>query len=150
MSEGERETLSVALDHAWRWYENRRGRAVLFLQILVLWLAILGTAYGVAVQAEQYGLAGSMGVIAAVSVAVTDLETSRLRASAQLGAEAVTELQGRLADALSLEAMRLNQREQAGRPPTPTLLGLDSGRWVAFVSIAVALAGALYTWLALP
>ncbi|MEU9919052.1 hypothetical protein [Streptomyces sp. NPDC051001] len=102
-----------------------------------IWLAILGTAYGVAVQAEQYGLAGSLGVIAAVSVAVTDLETTRLRASAQLAAEAVTELQGRLADALSLEAMRLDQREQAGRPPTPTLLGLDSGRWVAFVSIAV-------------
>ncbi|AZP22706.1 hypothetical protein EJC51_45695 [Streptomyces aquilus] len=147
MIEGERETLAIALDHAWRWYENRRGRAVLLLQILVLWLAILGTAYGVAVQAGQYGLAGSLGVLAAVSVAATDLETSRLRASAQLGAEAVTELQGRLADALSTETMRLNQREQAGRPPTPTFLGLDSGRWLAFVSIAVAFAGSLYTWL---
>lgn len=150
MTEGERETLAIALDHAWRWYENRRGRAVLFLQILVLWLAILGTAYGLAFQAKQYGLAGSVGLVAAVSVAATDLEASRLRASAELAAEAVADLQGRLADALALESMRLQQREQAGRGPTPTFLGLDSGRWVALVGIIVALGGSLYTWVALP
>jgi len=150
VTEGERETLAIALDHAWRWYENRRGRAVLLLQILILWLAILGAAYGVVVQAGLYGLAGSIGVLAAVSVAATDLEASKLRTSAGLAAEAVADLQGRLADALAMESMRLQQREQAGHAPTPTFLGFDSGRWLAFGSIVVALGASLYTWVALP
>ncbi|MER6421183.1 hypothetical protein [Streptomyces sp. NPDC001137] len=63
-------------------------------------------------------------------MAATDLETSRLRASAEVAAEAVAELQGRLADALALEALRLNERERAAR----TLMALfESGHprlWV--------------------
>lgn len=148
--EGERETLAIALDHAWRWYENRRGRAHLLLQIFVVWLAILGTAYGVALQAKLYGLGGCVAVLGAASVIATHLETSRLRASAELAADAVAELQGRLADALGMEAMRLHQRELATCPANPHFLGRDQGHWLSYVSIAVALAGAIYTWVALP
>jgi hypothetical protein len=128
VTEGERETLAVALDHAWRWYENRRGRAHLLLQILVVWLAILGTAYGVALQAKLYGIGGCLAVLAALSVVATDLETSRLRASAELAVAAVAELQSRLADALGMEAMRLHQREQVTCPANPRFLGWDQGR----------------------
>ncbi|MEU6003431.1 hypothetical protein ABZ837_37175 [Streptomyces sp. NPDC047197] len=150
MTEGERETLAVALDHAWRWYENQRGRAHYLMQILVVWLAILGTAYGVTLQARLYGIGGCFAVLAALSVVALHLESSRLRASAELAARAVAELQSRLADALDMEAMRLQQREDDTCPSDPRFLGWDQGHWLSAVSIVVALAGALYTWVMLP
>jgi hypothetical protein len=51
VNEGERETRVIALDHAWRWYENRRSQAMTLLQMLFGWLAICGAAYGVSIQA---------------------------------------------------------------------------------------------------
>ncbi|GGV56480.1 hypothetical protein GCM10010261_41690 [Streptomyces pilosus] len=120
------------------------------MQILVVWLAILGTAYGVVLQAQLYVIGGCLAVLAALSVLATDLETARLRASAELATGAIAELQSRLADALGVEAMRLYQREQATCPANPRFLGWDQGRWISALSIVVSLAGALYTWVVLP
>lgn len=120
------------------------------MQILVVWLAILGAASGVVLQAKLHAIGGCLAVLAALSVFATDLETTRLRASAELAVGAVAELQSRLADALGMEAMRLYQREQATCPANPSFLGWEQGRWISALSIRVSLAGAVYTWVVLP
>ncbi|MFG2472405.1 hypothetical protein ACGFXB_44275 [Streptomyces canus] len=150
MNEGERETLAIALDHAWRWYENRRSRAMTLLQMLFGWLAICGATYGVAVQADEYGLAGTVCLAAAAGVLGYDVDSAHLRASAQLAAETVAELQGRLADALSMESLRLHQRESAHRASPRRLLGQELERWMTAFSVVVAITAALYTWFVLP
>ncbi len=73
-----------------------------------------------------------------------------MRASAALAADAVAELEARLADATGVQALRLYQREQQSRPPSRRFLGLDLGRWVVHVSLTVCITVAFYTWVALP
>lgn len=150
MEDGERETLAIALDHAWRWYEDRRGRSTQLLQLLLLWLAILGTAYGVALKANLYGIGGFLGLLTAGSLLAIDLESARLRASAELAAEAITEMQERLADALGQDTLCLNRLEQAGRSPSPRFLGLSLQRCMLQVGLITAIVGAIYTWVVLP
>ncbi|WP_437014868.1 hypothetical protein [Streptomyces sp. enrichment culture] len=149
MSEGERETLVIALDHAWRWYENRRSRAMTLLQMLFGWLAICGAAYGVSIQADEFGLGGVVCLAAAAGVIGYDVDSARLRASAQLAAEAVAEMQGRLADALSMETLRLHQRESAHHASPRRLLGHELERWMTALSVIVSFAAAFYTWFVL-
>ncbi|GAA2426103.1 hypothetical protein [Streptomyces coeruleofuscus] len=149
MSEGERETLAIALDHAWRWYENRRSRTVALLQVVTLWLAILGAGYGAVLQAKLYTLGGAIGILAAVGLVAADREATRVRASAALAADAVAELEARLADATGVQALRLYQRECESNPPSRRFLGLDLGRWVVYVSLATCIAAATYTWVGL-
>lgn len=150
VTEGDRETLAIALDHAWRWYENRYARILSLMQILILWVAVLGTAYGVALQMKQYGLGGGIGLLAVAGLVGTEIEASRMRASAALAAEAIAELQDRLAQALDSDAIRLHQREIAGRLLPPRILGVDLGRCLLYLFSAIGLAGSFYTWLALP
>jgi hypothetical protein len=114
------------------------------------WLAICGAAYGVAIQADEFGLGGIVCLAAGVGVIGYDSASARLRASAQLATEAVAELQGRLADALSMETLRIQQRESVHRGVPWYLPGRGLRRWMAVFSIVVSLAGALYTWLVLP
>lgn len=150
VTEGEREALAIAFDHAWRWYENRRSRAMTLLQMLFAWLAVCGAAYGVAIQADEFTLGGMVCLAAAAGVIGYDVDSARLRASAQLAAETLAELQGRLADTLAMDALRLHQREAAQRASGRYLLGHELERWMAAFSVAVALAAALYTWFILP
>ncbi|MEU6143004.1 hypothetical protein ABZ848_21870 [Streptomyces sp. NPDC047081] len=70
--------------------------------------------------------------------------------SAALAADAVAELQDRLADALGTEKLRLHQRELESRAASPVYLGQDFTKWVMYLSVAVALAGSVYTWVFLP
>jgi hypothetical protein len=125
MTEGERETLAIALDHAWRWYENRRSRALTLLQILMLCLAISGALYGGAIQAKLYGLAGFVSAGTAAIFIAVEQEATRCHRSAALAADAVADLQDRLANALGTEKLRLHQRELESRAASPEYLGYD-------------------------
>ncbi|MFE7932807.1 hypothetical protein ACFU6S_29600 [Streptomyces sp. NPDC057456] len=117
------------------------------LPVVTLWLAILGAGYSAVLQAKLYSLGGAIG--AAVGLVAADREAARVRASAGLAADAVAELEARLADATGVQALRLYQRERESNPPSRRFLGLDLGRWVVHVSLATCLAGAIYTWVGL-
>jgi hypothetical protein len=77
------------------------------------------------------------------------MASARLRASAQLAAEAVAEMQDRLADALSMETLRLHQRESAHHAFPRRLLGHELERWMTAFSVVVSVAAAFYTWFVL-
>jgi len=147
MTEGERETLAIALDHAWRWYENRRSRALTLLQTLMLFLAIVGAAYGAAIQAHLYGLAGLLCLLTAPILIAVEREGSRLHWSAALASDAIAELQDRLANALAAEVLRLHHREVANRATLPRP---DITKWLMYLSAGGAITGSVYTWLFLP
>ncbi|GAA3059777.1 hypothetical protein [Streptomyces glomeratus] len=147
MTEGERETLAIALDHAWRWYENRRSRALTLLQTLMLFMAIMGAAYGAAIQAKLYGLAGFQCLLIAPILIAVEREGTRLRRSAELASEAIAELQDRLANVLATEVLRLRRRELTNQTTRPRPNG---AKWLMYVSAGGALAGSVYTWVFLP
>ncbi|MFD6287934.1 hypothetical protein [Streptomyces sp. NPDC060205] len=150
MTDGERETLAIALDHAWRWYENRRSRALTLLQTLVVYLAIVGAAYAAAVQAQLFGAAGFVCLMVAPILVAVEQEGTRLHRSAALAADAVAELQNRLADELGTESLRLHQREIASQATTPRYLGYDITKWLMYLSAGGVLISAVYTWVFLP
>jgi hypothetical protein len=142
------EALVLALDHAWRWYENRRGRAYQVLNALLVFLAITATAYAAALNADLHGAAGAMCLVAAVILVGAYAESMRLQASALLAEDAVKEIQERLSTTLSIDSLRLVEREHSLHLPL-------TQRWthpgvLMSVGVLVSLGGAAYTWLATP
>ncbi|MEI5101771.1 hypothetical protein RB200_28765 [Streptomyces sp. PmtG] len=139
------EILMIALDHAWRWYENRRGRAYQVLNALLVFLAVTATAYAAAVTADMHGPAGVMCVVAAVIIVGAHAESMRLQASAHLAEEAIRKLQEGLAATLDIDALRLVEREHALHSTQPV-----TERVLVCLGVVISLGGAVYTWVATP
>lgn len=145
------EVLALALDHAWRVYENRRGRAYQVLNALLVFLAVTATAYVAAVNADMHGAAGVMCMVAAFILVGAYSESMRLQASAALAEDAIKKIQEHLATTLSIDSLRLIEREHAlhQRRRWRWINPVSEGMLVC-VGVLVSLGGAIYTWVATP
>ncbi|MEU5592778.1 hypothetical protein [Streptomyces sp. NPDC020298] len=144
------EALALALDHAWRWFENRRGRAYQVLNALLVLVAVAATAYAAALNAHMHGVAGTISLLTGVIIAAAYSESTRLQAQSLLAEDAIKELQERLATTLDIDALRMVERERAlHQPPRPSWIH-PASRPLVLVGILASLGGAVYTWLARP
>jgi hypothetical protein len=113
-----RETLTAALDHAWRWYEFRYGQVVQLFNFYILATAVLTTGYVTALNSKLYIVAGVVGLVVAGLSLATLLIGEGLRNSALLAAEPIVIMQGRLAASLGIEELRIVERHRGQTIPT--------------------------------
>jgi hypothetical protein len=144
------EALALALDHAWRWFENRRGRGYQTLNALLICIAVMATAYATAMNADMHGAAGVISLLTGVILVAAYSESMRLRASALLAEDAIKRIQEHLAATLSIDALRLIEREQALHQLSRVPWMHPVSRVLVFLGVLVCLGGAGYTWTATP
>ncbi len=141
-----RETLTAALDHAWRWYEFRYGQIVQLFNFYMLAIAVLTTGYVTALNSKLYIVAGVVGLVVAGLSLATLLIGMGLRNSALLAAEPTVIMQGRLAASLGIEELRIVERHQAQSIPT-WRTGTMIAPFTLGVVVIAGIAGALGAWL---
>ncbi|WP_234365460.1 hypothetical protein [Streptomyces sp. RTd22] len=144
------EALALALDHAWRWYENRRGRAYQVLNAVLVLLAVAATAYAAALNADMHGAAAVISLLAGVVLAGAYSESMRLQASALLAEDVIKKIQEHLAATLNIDCLRLIEREHALHQPPRLRWMHPVSRVLVFIGVLASLGGAIYTWLATP
>ncbi|MFJ9154833.1 hypothetical protein ACIRP7_43925 [Streptomyces sp. NPDC102270] len=146
----DQEALALALDHAWRWSENRRGRAYQVLNALLICIAIMATAYVAALNADMHGVAGMISLLSGVLLVGAYVESARLSASAALAEEAIRKIEERLATTLALESLRLVEREQPRYAARTLAWPWSVTKTLVAIGVLVSLAGAVYTWVETP
>ena len=146
----DQEALALALDHAWRWSENRRGRAYQVLNALLICIAIMATAYVAALNADMHGVAGMISLLSGIFLVGTYAESARLGASAALAEDAIRKIEERLATTLALESLRLVEREQPLYAARTLAWPWSVTKSLVAIGALVSLAGAVYTWVATP
>ncbi|WP_240203692.1 hypothetical protein [Streptomyces actuosus] len=144
----EHEALALALDHSWRWFENRRGRAYQILNALLVCIAVMATAYATALNADLHAAAGAISLLTAVVIVAAYSESMRLQASALLAEDAITKIQERLATTLGIDALRLVERERVLHQPSRLPWMRPVARTLVTLGVLVSLGGAAYTWTA--
>ena len=142
--------MALALDHAWRWSENRRGRAYQVLNALLICIAIMATAYAAALNADMHGVAGTISLLSGVLLVGTYAESARLSASAALVEDAIRKIEERLATTLALESLRLVEREQPLYAARTLAWPWSVTKSLVIIGVLVSLAGAVYTWVETP
>ncbi|MFE9993690.1 SNARE domain-containing protein [Streptomyces avermitilis] len=149
-SGADHEALALALDHAWRWYENRIGRGYQVVNAMLIWTAILATAYAAALNADMHGVAGLISLICGASLGGAYREGKRLRASAALAEDVIMKIQERLATTLTIDSLRLVERERATSSSSRMFWHRPVTTQTVFIGMVVSLSGAVYTWVATP
>lgn len=141
--QAEGEALTVALDHAWRWYELRVNSALQIINYYLIAAAVTSAAYVSALNARRYFIAGMIAIIAsAISVGAYSGGHRQQRIS-DLAIAPIREIEGRLADLLDIDSLRMIQRFEAG----PKLrLPFLQAHILYPVGVIVGVAGAVYAW----
>lgn len=136
LKDDETTLLVAALEHSWTWYDSRINRGLQVINYYLVAIAVLATAYVSAFNAKLYAVAVVIGLSGAMITLVSFAVGFRQRRMATLGEAALTEVQARIADRLSIEAFRMTGRWPGlGRP-----LGSPGA---ALPLVAFALAGLL-------
>lgn len=137
------EALTVALDHAWRWFELRMNSALQIVNYYLIAAALTSAAYVSALNARRYVIAGIIAIIVSgVSVGAYS-GGYRQRRIAQLAVAPIREIEGRLADLLDIDSLRMVQRFEASpRPWFPFL----QAHIMYPVGVIVGVAAAVYAW----
>ncbi|GII31393.1 hypothetical protein [Planotetraspora mira] len=102
-----RGALTLALDHAWRWYEYHLNMASQVVNYFLIVTAVLTTAYATALSSHLYGAAVAVDLVSAVVTLATYVEGTRLRTMAMQAEEAIGAIEDQLATDLDMAALRL-------------------------------------------
>jgi hypothetical protein len=140
----DRSLLTVALDHAWRWYDFRYSQAIQVLNFFTLAATVLAAAYVSAISAGHHGLAASIALLGGLLTASTYVVGTRLARIAHLADEPLTEIQDKLAVDLNIDTMRLVERSK-NRPGPLSSSGVVSNIAFPIVTV-VCLAAAGFAW----
>src|SRR5262249_44618098 len=104
---------TASLDHTWTWYYGRPQLAFQFFNYYLVATAIILTAYTSAINGKHYGVAAALAFAGLGLTALALAATLHEANAAALALPALTELQDRVADRLSINSVRM-ARFQAG------------------------------------
>jgi hypothetical protein len=127
--------LIAALNHAWAWYDARMNRGLQVLNYFLVASAILATAYVGALNGKHYAVAAVIALSGAALTGATFMTGYRQRRNAPAGELALTDLQGRIADRLEVDSIRMLKP-----PPRPVPRYISV--WGAFGLAALLSVGA--------
>src|ERR1700722_17427828 len=99
--------LTTALDHAWRWYDLRISGGIQILNLYLLGIAVLISAYVSAFISRNPTVAVTVGVVAEAVTFFTYMIGVRQDAVARIALSPIEEIEDRLADALDIDSIRL-------------------------------------------
>ena len=122
--EDDKALLIAALDHSWAWYDGRRQRAVELINYYLVATAILLTAYTSAINGKHYGIATALALAGLGLTALTATGALNEARAGALAVPALTELQDRIADRLSIGMFRFMPQTRANGPAVAIALGL--------------------------
>jgi hypothetical protein len=138
--------LVSALEHVVRWNEFHRTSALQAINFFLLTAAVLGTAYVSALNGHQDAIAGVVALAGGGAAGGTYLIFHRQNSISHLADVPLREIQGRIADALGIDSLRMVEDTSSGQ-------GLQWRRSAFIVNvsfpliIALSLAAAFYAWL---
>jgi hypothetical protein len=143
----DQETLAMALDHVWRWYELRHGQGIQVINFFMLAVAVLSAGYVSALNAKLYAAAGAVGLLGMIVSVVVFLVSRRLRDVGKIAEEPIAALQDRLATTLNVDSLRMMSLLRATSSPkwwkrTSRLYSV-----AAMTSVSLGFAAMLYAWL---
>jgi hypothetical protein len=102
--------LISALDYLARWDEMHGTRALQVINFFVLGAAVIGTAYVSALNGHQDTIAGVVALAGGAAAGGTYLIFRRQNNLAHLADEPLREIQGRIADKLEIDSLRVTDR----------------------------------------
>jgi len=117
---------------------------------MLIWTAILATAYAAALNADMHGVAGLISLICGASLGGAYRMGQRLRASAALAEDVIRKVQEHLATTLAIDSIRLVERERATYSSSRLFWHRPVTTQTVFIGVLVSLTGAIYTWVATP
>lgn len=138
------ELLTVALDHAWRWFELRVNSGLQIVNYYLVAIALTSAAYVSALNARQYALAGMVGMIVFGVSGAAYLGGREMRRIAQFAVLPIRELEDRLADVLDVESVRMVRNlERSTKPLLPFL----TVHLFYPIGAAIGVVASIYAWI---
>jgi hypothetical protein len=104
-----------ALDHVWKWYEMSLSHRIQLINYYFFIVAGNLAAYIACLQAKLYTVAGSVGVVAAVTIGVFSLHSRRGRERMNAASVPLRLLQARLADRLEMPELQMVETISSNR-----------------------------------
>jgi hypothetical protein len=123
--------LAIALDHSWRWFELRLSHGMQMVNFGVVAFALLSAAYVSALGYKLYAIAGAVALLAAAVAIAAYLTARRQRQIGWIAAEAIRQIQRRLAEDLDIKSLCILDRSPAAQRRW------KSAMWLATVLTAV-------------
>lgn len=137
--------LTVALEHATRWYEFRTSNGLQVLNFFLLASAVMSAAYVSAINGRLHAVAGAIALVGLAVSSGTYLVGRRQRDDARLAEVPIMEIQARLAADLSIDSMRMVEHSVEHRK-----IWWHSATTTAHVifplAAALCIAAAVYAW----
>jgi hypothetical protein len=130
--------LTAALNHSWTWYDAHINRAAQVVNYYLVASAILFAAYTSAYNAKHYGLAVALTVAGLLLTALATVAAVAMVNTAGFAQVPLDKLQGRLADKLNIDDLRMAKR-QRGPGPRRTAVFITFG-----LAAALDLSGLVY------
>lgn len=106
-SQADADILGTAVNHAWSWFEVHTVQRQNYVNFFLVAVGLLSAAYVGALSGKLYYLAAAvsvLGVIISLSFFSIDLRNREL---IHAGEQPLKELQGRLADMLTIDSLRI-------------------------------------------
>jgi hypothetical protein len=141
--QGKAPLTTTALDHAWRCYELRMSCGLQLLNFFMLAIAVITTAYVSALKARDDVVSVAVALIGAAVTVSAYLAGLRQDNVARMALAPIQEVEGRLADALDLESLRIVEQYRITRKPS-SYSTRATAHFVYPVAALICIAAAIY------
>jgi len=110
------DAAKTALDHAWQWFSLHATQRLQSVNFFLVATAFLSAAFVTAAKEKMYVVAGGVAILGACLAFFLYRMERRIRSLIHASEDAIGPLQDKLAEALEIDALRIIQRVEAGKP----------------------------------